>query len=161
MKKLLIVFIAIWVQSAYAQKKVDLFNENEKIHSLLNSNYAPISFPDSIALYSFYIKITPKKNGIKSIFISNDLGKKYFGNIDSLFKKVDFNIFLKGTKQKHVIVPVTILIYEHQNMKPNEKLDIWGLRNILPQMMANDDLERYKAVFLNTYFVIVSTKIYN
>lgn len=157
----MIVFIAVWVQSTYGQKKVDLFSENEKIHSLLNSNYIPISFPDSIALYSFYIKVTPKKNGIKSIYVSSDLGKKYFGNLDSLFEKVDFNVFLKGTKLKHVIIPVGILIYEHQKMKPNAKLDIWGLKNQIPYMMANHDLDRYKTVFLNTYFVVVSTKIYN
>lgn len=162
MKKLLIVFIAIfWNQLLFAQKKVYLFDEETKIHSILNSNYVPISFPDSIALYSFYIKVTPKKNGIKSIYISSDLGKKYFGNVDSLFHKVDFNIFLKGTKQKHVIIPIGILIYEHQNMKSNAKLDVWGLRNQIPQMMADNDLERYKTVFLNPYIVIVSTKIYN
>jgi len=60
-----------------------------------------------------------------------------------------------------VIIPIGILIYEHQNMKSNAKLDVWGLRNQIPQMMADNDLERYKTVFLNPYIVIVSTKIYN
>lgn len=61
MKKLLFVFIVIWAQLSYAQKKINLFDEEKKIHSILNSNYRPISFPDSIALYSFYIKVTQKK----------------------------------------------------------------------------------------------------
>ncbi|MFN0292480.1 hypothetical protein [Pedobacter helvus] len=161
MKKVLILFIAIWAQSSYAQKKNDLFVEDEKIRSILNSNLTPILYPDSIALYTFYIKVTPKKNGINSIYTNRHLAKKVYGNIDSLFHKVDFSIFLKGTKQKHVIIPVGILILEHNKMNPSSRLDTWGLKNGVPSMFADDDQDRYKSVFLRTIFMLVSTKIYN
>lgn len=61
MKKIIFIFIIIWAQSSYAQKKVNLLEEDEEIKSILSSNFLPISYPDSIAFHSFYIKITPTK----------------------------------------------------------------------------------------------------
>lgn len=161
MKKLFFIFIAIWAQLSYAQKKIHLSDEDEKIKEILRSNFLPISYPDSIALYTFYIKVTPQKNGINSIYTSNHLANKVYGNIDSLFRNVDFSKFLKGTKQKHIIIPVGILLYEHQNMKPKATIDIWGLKDTLPKMMADEDRDRYKSVFLSTIFIRISTRIYN
>lgn len=161
MKSILIVFIVIWAQLSYAQKKVDLFDAEEKIKDILSANFHPISYPDSIAIYTFYIKVTPQKNGINNIYMSSALAKNIFGNIDSLFSKTDFSKFLKGTKQKHIIIPVGILLYEHQNIKSNSKLDVWGLKDGIPKMMGDFDSNRFKAVFFSAFFTYVSTKIYN
>lgn len=161
MKTLFFALIALCAQLTYAQKKVNLLEEDEKIKLILNSNLTPISYPDSIALYSFYIKITPQKSGINRIYISNSLANKVYGNIDSLFSKINFSKFIKGSKQKHVIIPVGIIIYAHQNMKPTSKLNVWELKDIIPKMMADEDPDHYKSVFLNTVFIFTSTKIYN
>lgn len=160
MKRFIIIFfIVILGNSSYAQKKVDLSEEDEKIQRILSSNRSPISYPDSIAMYNFYIKITPQKNGENNIYINNALGKKVFGNLDSIFHNVNFSLFLEGTKQKHVIIPVGILVYAHPNMKPGAKLDILGLKDGVPKMMGDTEKERYKSVFLRPFFMLVGTLV--
>lgn len=163
MKKIFLAFLALCGQVVYAQNNKDLFHEDQNIRELLNLNlnYNTNTLPDSVALYSFYIKITPQKNRAKDIYVSSPMISKIFGNIDSLFKGTDFNKFLQGTKQKFVIIPIGILVEFHQKMNTNSKFKVLELTKGIPKLMAEEDRGRYKAVFLNPFFVIIDKKIYN
>lgn len=44
-------------------------------------------------------------------------------------------------------------------MKPNDKLNIWGLKEAIPRMMADEDKDRYKSIFLTTFFAFVGTLV--
>ncbi|MES2445818.1 MAG: hypothetical protein V4546_01475 [Bacteroidota bacterium] len=115
-----------------AQTKLQV---EEKITHLLTTNIDAKEIKDSIALYTFSIKISLKKTKGKAmvdeISWNDPMANLIFKDINIL-KQVDYKVFLLNKSKTDIIIPVAYIVANYKTNDIGEKkISIIGLQESL------------------------------
>ncbi len=139
--------------------------EEEKIDEKLLLNCKNNRLKDSIAVYTFAIKVTAEKKQTKTIIKkieTNDplLSGKVLPGLDSLFKDIDFGVFIKGKGIREIIIPIAITINDYNGVKYPTKIDTEDVYNSFNKMFYyNENNFKYDYIFLSPKSFLMSKKV--
>ena len=161
---LLIAFFSI-NQLSFAQSKQKTSEEIEKI---LISTIDAKDIKDSIALYTFSIKINIKKVKGKSIVngisFNDVVAKSIFKDINVL-KKINYSSFLTTRNSVSLIIPIAYIVANYKvNDLSEKKIDIRNLQDNLYKLfncIKNENCTTINNIYLKPIIITVDKAIYD
>ncbi|RZL45593.1 MAG: hypothetical protein EOP00_17115 [Pedobacter sp.] len=159
MKILMFSICFLWVLKGFAQQPNKLYEEESRISRILSKNLNSNLKEDTT--YTFAIEIIPSKSG----YIANATDKiayEIFGNIDSLFKQLNFDLFQDRKAKRRLIIPVGIVVVNSSNENKGAIINAEKLPFAVDKMFnVSDKKDRYQSIYLRPFFAILDKVIYN
>lgn len=142
----------------FSQQSNKLDNEENNVIRLLHNNFNPKNLKDD-STYTFAIEIIPIKNGY-SIKTTSKIAYEIFGNIDSLFKMINFDLFQDRKVRRRIIIPVGIIVVNSGNKNRGAIVNVEKLPSAIGTMFnVVDKKYRYQSIYLRPYFSILDNVI--